>query len=237
MQFPRCLLTIVAIVVGLMTPVQVAFADDTSPVVSPQAESFPLTYGEWGARWWQYVLGIPTDENPLFDTTGAQCRLGQWGPVFFLVGTATTGPVKRNKCEVPAGAGLFLPIINISCAVPEDGSTAQDISTLCSGFIDQVDPKSLSLTIDGTSIPNLKNFRASEFFSFTGSAHGPFETTGCVAALQPCYADFRSTAFSDGYWAMLKPLSPDRQHTVHFHAEGPNSFVVDVTYKLKVVPQ
>jgi hypothetical protein len=206
-------------------------------VVPPQAESFPLTYGEWGARWWQYVLGIPASENPLFDSTGAQCQLGQWGPVFFLVGTATTGPVTRS-CEVPADAGLFFPIINISCAIPEDGSNAKDMSKVCRDIIDQVDLKSLALTIDRKSVQNLDKFRASEFFSFTGSAHGPFETTGCVPALQPCYADFHPTAFSDGYWAMLRPL-PLGSHTVHFHGEIPGTppFIVDVTYNLKVVPQ
>src|SRR5207249_3862565 len=128
--------------------------------VSPQSESFPQTYGEWGAQWWQYVLGIPADENPLFDNTGAQCGLGQWGAVFFLVGTATTGPVVRKECQVPADTGLFLPIINISCAVPEDGSTATDIAKVCSDIIDQVDQNSLFLTIDGKSVPNLKNLRA-----------------------------------------------------------------------------
>jgi hypothetical protein len=205
-------------------------------IVSPQSESFPQTYGEWGAQWWQYVLGIPANENPLFDNTGAQCGLGQWGEVFFLVGTATTGPVVRKNCKVPADTGLFFPIINISCAVPEDGSTAKDIEKVCSDIIDQVDKKSLFLTIDGKSVPNLENFRASEFFSFTGSAHGPYETTGCVQELQPCYADFRATAFSDGYWAMLNPLSLGK-HTIHFGASIPPSFTVDVTYELKVVPQ
>jgi hypothetical protein len=209
-------------------------------VVPPQAESFPLTYGEWGARWWQYVLGIPLlphpDNNPLFDTTGARCQVGQWGPVFFLVGTATNDPVTRS-CDVPAGMGLFFPIINIVCAVPEDGLKPEDISDLCSGLIDHVDLKSLSLTIDGKNVQNLSKFRASEFFSFTGTAHGPFETTGCAPDLHPCYADFHPIAFSDGYWAMLRPLSRGK-HTVHFHGENPIfPQTVDVTYNLNVIPE
>jgi hypothetical protein len=125
----KCLFAIIGIVVGLTTPVQMAFADGngTPSVVPPQSESFPQTYGEWSAQWWQYVLGIPDNptpnENPLTDPTGAQCPVGQWGPVFFLVGTAgpLPGTAIRNKCEVPAEVGLFFPIINISCAVPEDG--------------------------------------------------------------------------------------------------------------------
>lgn len=30
----------------------------TSVIIPPYSELFPLTYGEWGARWWQYVMGI-----------------------------------------------------------------------------------------------------------------------------------------------------------------------------------
>jgi hypothetical protein len=202
MRLTKCLLLAVAgVIAGLMTPIQIAIAQS---VVPPQSESFPQTYGEWGAQWWQYVLGIPADENPLFDNTGAQCGLGQWGAVFFLVGTATTGPVIRKECKVPADTGLFFPLINISCAVPEDGSTAKDIEKVCSDIIDLVDQKSLFLTIDGKKVQNLDKFRASEFFSFTGAAHGPYEFTGC--GTPPCYADFRPIAFSDGYWAMVRPL-------------------------------
>jgi hypothetical protein len=221
-----------------------AFADGngTPSVVPPQSESFPQTYGEWSAQWWQYVLGIPDNptpnENPLTDPTGAQCPVGQWGPVFFLVGTAgpLPGTAIRNKCEVPAEVGLFFPIINISCAVPEDGDSPQAIREFCSGIIDLVDPKSLSVTIDGKSVPNLKNFRASEFFSFTGAVPGVFEVTGCNLTPPPCYEGFRNTAFSDGYWVMLNPL-PRGHHKIRFQGTIPSfspPFTVDVTYNLKV---
>jgi hypothetical protein len=238
MRRMKSVFAIVGIVSGLMTSVQMASADgnSTPSVVPPQAESFPLTYGEWGARWWQYVLGIPTDENPINDTTGAQCQLGQWGPAFFLVGPPGNGRTTRS-CDVPADAGLFFPIINIVCAATEDGDNAQAISDLCNQYF-PVDPKSLSLTIDGKKVDNLKNFRASEFFSFTGAAPGLFATTGCTNANYPhCYEGFRPTASTVGYWAMLKPLSLGK-HTVHFHGENP-AFpqTVDVTYHLKVVPQ
>jgi hypothetical protein len=105
---------IVGIVSGLMTSVQMASADgnSTPSVVPPQAESFPPTYGEWGARWWQYVLGIPDnpapDENPLNDHNGERCGVGQWVPVWFLVGT--TGGGAERRCNVPADTGLFFPI-------------------------------------------------------------------------------------------------------------------------------
>jgi hypothetical protein len=100
---------IAAIIAGLATPIQMAVAQAVAP---PQSESFAQTYGEWGARWWQYVFGIPADQNPISDTTGKFCHVGQWGPVFFLAG-ANGGTVTRS-CDVPEGLGLFLPIINIA---------------------------------------------------------------------------------------------------------------------------
>jgi hypothetical protein len=230
-------LAIVASAVLAVASIWHAPSAHAQAVVPPQSESFPQTYGEWGAQWWQYVIGIPRDENPINDTTGAQCGLGQWGPVFFLVGPPGNGPTTRS-CDIPAGAGLFFPIINIVCAVPEDGDSPQAISNTCNELF-PVDPKSLSLTIDGKNVNNLKNFLASEFFSFTGAAHGLFEFTGCATELQPCYADFHPTAFTVGYWAMLRPLSLGK-HTVHFHGENQNptfSQTVDVTYNLNVVPQ
>ena len=41
----------------------------------------PLT-----AQWWQWVLSIPTDNNPTLDTTGEDCMVGQHGPIWFLTG-------------------------------------------------------------------------------------------------------------------------------------------------------
>jgi hypothetical protein len=224
---------------------------DHSPVVSPYKESFPLTYGEWGARWWQYVIGIPACSdgspapcsspaqilNPLLDPTGAKCQVGQWGPVFFLAGTATPAPVTRS-CDVPGGTGLFFPIINIFCAVPEDGDTT-NFTNICKAAIDGVDPKSLLVTIDGKKVQNLyRYFRASEFFAFTGVGGNVDEPNGC--GTPPCYVGFREPAYSDGYWVMLTPLSPG-QHTIHFEAAVLSTdpfypFTQNVTYKLKVLP-
>jgi hypothetical protein len=205
-------------------------------VVPPQSESFPLTYGEWGARWWQYVFGIPEGENPLTDDpTGALCHLGQWGPVFFLVGTNTSGPITRS-CDVPADTGLFFPIINIACAIPDDGNTRAAIVDACSPSIDAVDTKSLFVTIDGKSVQNLQKFRASEFFSFTGAVPGS-AVNNCTGDPPHCYEGFRNTAFQDGYWAMLRPLSLGK-HVVHFGGSIPSiPFTVDVTYRLNVVPE
>src|SRR5437868_4347252 len=198
----KSLFTMVAVISGLMAPVQTSFAQ---VVVPPTAESFPQTYGEWAGRWSQYTIGIPADTNPIADLTGARCQLGQWGPVFFLVGTG--GGRATRSCDVPADVGLFFPIIEILCAIPDDGNTPAEIIKACSPAIDAVDRKSLSLTIDSKSVQNLTDNRASQFFSFTGAIPG-FAATSCTGVPNHCYEGFRNIGFTDGYWAMLNPLQP-----------------------------
>jgi hypothetical protein len=90
-----------------------SYASPANPRVirpSRSVEETGRTYGQWSARWWQYVLSIPAPENPLLDLTGARCARGQSGPVFFRVGTFTTttatngdvnGIAHRSQCSVP----------------------------------------------------------------------------------------------------------------------------------------
>jgi hypothetical protein len=202
MKYTRHLLAIAAMIFGLIAPIGIAVAQAVAP---PQSESFPQTYGEWGARWWQYVFGIPADENPISDTTGKQCHVGQWGPVFFLAGA--NGGTFTRSCDVAEGVGLFLPIINIGWAIPDDGDTPKDIVKVCSDAIDKVDLKSLFLIIDHKTVQNLEKFRASQSFSFTGAVPNVDAVGGCTFTDPHCYEGFRNTAFQDGYWAMLRPLS------------------------------
>ncbi len=76
------------VLVGLtavaMTPVARA-DDDRNPRIFPRdAAPYGNTYGEWSARWWQWLLSVPTPKNPNLDTTGQDCDEGQAGPVWFL---------------------------------------------------------------------------------------------------------------------------------------------------------
>jgi hypothetical protein len=57
------------------------------------------------ARWWQWVLSIPADNNPTLDTTGQDCMVGQQGPIWFLTGANFGGetPHLTRSCSMPAG--------------------------------------------------------------------------------------------------------------------------------------
>ena len=113
-RFWRSVIAVMVVVVGLMVLTTIAFAQGGNPnprVLPVHSSPFGSTYGEWSARWWQWVLSVPAATNPLNDTTGAQCAQGQTGKVWFLAGTFV-GPVTRT-CTVPQGKALFFPILNL----------------------------------------------------------------------------------------------------------------------------
>ena len=56
----RGFIAIVAISLGLMMPLNIAFGDSQS-------------FKESSAEWWQWALSIPVSENPLLDETGEKC--------------------------------------------------------------------------------------------------------------------------------------------------------------------
>ena len=79
-------------------------------VLAPDALVAGKTQGEWGNLWWQYILSIPTNDNPATDTTGEKASIGQSGPVFFLAGVYGAGKVERT-ITVPGDKYIFFPLI------------------------------------------------------------------------------------------------------------------------------
>ena len=80
-------------------------------VAPPDANYAGLSYGEWGAAWWQHMFSIPAATNPMLDTTGANALIDQSGPVYFLAGTFGGGEATRTV-TIPSGKALFFPIVN-----------------------------------------------------------------------------------------------------------------------------
>src|SRR5262245_36308823 len=93
-QYLRSIIAALAtlvIVLGLMMPTSTPQAQSSGNqgnpgIIPPGARPYGKTYGEWGARWWQWLLAIPAPVNPNLDPTGANCGQGQSGPVWFVAG-------------------------------------------------------------------------------------------------------------------------------------------------------
>ena len=180
--------------------------------------------GVLSVHWWQYVLGQPQTTSPLNDPTGAGCRTGQSGPVFFLVGTAGTGSATRDECVVPFGKALFFPIAN-AFDVHVPGQDDQDTPELIWNDLQNTfgfEVTSVFASVDGVKLPGLapKNplYRgcagqdrgcAPRSFTLTFPADNPF---GLPAG------DYRP-AVADGSYALIAPLKRG-VHTIIFRGSG-----------------
>jgi hypothetical protein len=197
-------------------------------------------YDHLSVAWWQYVLAQPTDNNPLFDQTGAGCRTGQRGPVFFLVGT-TSGTATRDECTAPAGRLLFFPVVNaFDVHVAPDGLDTPELVwedfTEALGF--RVD--SMHASVDGVPVRNLDP-ASSPYRGCAGPASlapgcaGPFSLTFPADNLFDLPAGTYSPAVADGFYLLLAPLRPG-VHTITFGGSGNlgKSFITDTTYHLRV---
>ena len=201
------------------------------PLVSPanagpvvEVTSFGATYGEWSARWWQWLLSIPAAVNPNLDTSGQHCDQGQKDDVWFLAGNF--GGTVARTCTIPPGKPIFLPLINTIAFKPNGKETLLDLRKLAADFIDTV--TSLQATIDGQAVPNLSTFRVRSP-SFTVIA----PPQGLVPPGKLSVPGNTDPLVSDGYWLLLSPL-PAGAHTIHWRAVTSGGFVVDVTYNLTI---
>jgi hypothetical protein len=227
-------LSVALMTVGTSGPAR-AHDDGRASVIPIDAVAYGSTYGEWGARYWQWVLSIPAATNPGSDTTGEFCREGQQGPVWFLGSTFTSDPVTRH-CTVPAGKALFFPIATVISGAgaydcdPTVPDVPCNIAALRVIAGDATDPVSLEVTIDGKRLRNLRGQRVqTPVFTLTYPEGNVFEAP--PGTLGPNVAD--------GYWLMLAPLSVGK-HTIRSRAVFTGGFfegnVIEATTYLTVVP-
>ncbi|MEN8131171.1 MAG: hypothetical protein ABFS45_13465 [Pseudomonadota bacterium] len=224
--------TIGCVLLGLVAvPPGNALADDERKAVPPGESVLGMSQGDWGAAWWQWILSIPAETNPLFDDgTVSLCTAGQGdGPVFFLAGS-WAGVVERS-CTVPAGQALFFPLINTECSSVEGGegdpwfcATEAECRQCAGRNANGFDPASLVVIVDGKRLDDLDQYRQqSAAYTFTlpeDDILGEDETAGI--------------SVSDGYWVMLKPLSPG-EHTIYFYGAPLDAgWWQEVTYTITV---
>jgi hypothetical protein len=171
-------------------------------VFSPDSNPYGLSYAEWIAKWWQWVLSIPADSNPVNDTTGANCALNQEGPVWFLAGTL--GGVVDRACTIPADKAILMPILNHGGTLADSPGIRSE-QELVSYTTKEMDIDiNLDVTVDSVKLSGLQRYRVkSPIFNVVlpeknlfGGIPGP--TRGA----------------SDGYWLFLEPL-PKGRHKIH----------------------
>jgi hypothetical protein len=236
---------IVRISILLMLLLTVVAASAQSFIAPSDSLPGGKSYEQWAATWWQWVYAIPYSINPIWDTTGVDCAVSQRGPVWFLAGTG--GFDATRDCTIPAGKMIFFPIINYlndyPCPAPGfqpgPGQSLEQFLTIgYSGnlgarqYIDHV--TAVSASLDGQPVQDLLLPPEDSVYRAT-SAGFMFHADPSLAVGDSCLPKARA-GVADGYWVMLKPLSPGT-HTLVFSGTetwpgGP--FSVTVTYHLTI---
>jgi hypothetical protein len=227
----------VSLIASLALQLSSALADSENRGGENDSES---RRGENGSslsvQWWQWALSIPTSRNPLLDTTGANCMVGQQGSTWFLAGLfGGGGPIIRN-CTVPDNVSIFFPLVNsINFNAPNicgQGPANISVADLRAGAAPFIDG-AISLLVDLDGKPVRSKRVRSQVFVVALPEDNIFDAP--CATLGGAPGGIFSPAIDDGYYAQIESLKPG-VHTLHVHAENPSAqFLLDVTYNLTVV--
>jgi hypothetical protein len=213
-------------------------AASLAPVSSWAATPFDRNFDArfMAGDWWNWALAGPPEENPITDPDGRNCALRQQGKIWFLAGNFGGGlgepnPVTRY-CTIPTGKSLFIPLFNALWWTPEDGPTARAVRALANAQVAVPFAKvKLHLTVDGVKLNDPFAYRAQ-------SPAGGFAFNVIPGSMADLVfgvpVGIHDPAVADGYWVLLKPMSPG-PHTVHIQASSGSAFVLDVTYQLTVL--
>ena len=232
-----------------------------SPVYAPHSNVRGESLQEYAADFWKGVFGTPvyapdgkTIINPQFDAplndgdivnvNHAYPTLN--GKAFNLAGSFFGSEINRTV-SVPTGTPIFVPILNDVWSNPDtaDGPNFDTVpghytpAQLATLAVQQTNlATDLSASLDGKPITDIADHREPSLrFTYTEPAQfGVHQVFFGETLTDPV------PAAADGYYIMLKPLSPG-QHVLHFTGGFPASappllgaFTADVTYTINVVP-
>ncbi len=217
---------VILLLVFLLPSYQVSAADRNSDALK-----------QLSARWWQWSLSIPVDTNPMLDTTGENCMVGQNGPIWYLAGILGQGAATRT-CSIPQDKTLFFPIVNNMffdspnvCQGP-DSIPLADLRKFVADGTNQI--TFTSVTLDGKPVRFVKRV-SSVVFAVTLPEHNVFDEPCIAAGVGQVPAGVYSPAVDEGYYAVIRSLDAGA-HALHFVAKAGDTVVQDVTYDLNILP-
>jgi len=187
-----------------------------------ESSPYGLTYSEWSARWWQWLLSVPRSRSPAFDRSGDNANVNQFDPnVFFLCQTIDSIKEDRTTQDraitMRAGRSVFMPIINWVSVLHVDGQTDEELVSVAKKRMDVV--SELQVVIDGVTIKEgLEQYRVgSPSFDVVVPEDNIF-------GLSPGLRHF----VSQGYWIFLKPLEKNTKlSTFGSCSSGINKFGIN----------
>ena len=146
-------------VVASYTGPKASFADSINPgVFALDSKPYGSTYEDWTIKFWQWLLPIPADKNPMTDTTGERCRENQnsSSPIFFLVFLGGGSAVRT--CDVPVGKAILVPVNVVECSFAEMNVKTEEELRRCAEEDESSNP-GLFLSVDRKQFKDLETYR------------------------------------------------------------------------------
>src|SRR5437588_6824039 len=119
------------------------------PLFPIEFRPYGLTYGQWSARWWQWLLSIPRSKSPAFDPTGHNAGINQYDPNVLFLCQTVDGVKSMDKRTVimKTGKSILMPLINWVSVSHVDGETDEDLVAVAKKRMDVV--STLEIRISG----------------------------------------------------------------------------------------
>ena len=177
-------------------------------IFPPGSKPYGLPYADHIKNFWKWTLGIPAKDNPINDPTGEKCATGQLNTntsVFYL--TFNNGGVSERTCEVPAGKGLFIPVMQVELSDKDTpGATIEELKLSAKTDQDSVNSLYLKIGDKEYNFEDLRKYRTdTDGFDVDYADNGIF---GIVEGGP-------TKAVADGYYIMTEPLQKGN-YTVHY---------------------
>ncbi len=198
--------------------VAVAGCDD-EPLILQDNPAKEMAYQELSVRWLEWALAQPYTQSAINDQTGERCDVDQGELVWMLAGTHA-GPVSRS-CDIPAHTPLFFPLIN-RWIIPglEPTYEPDDVP----GFIEWVEGYfatkrdqtcSLTLILDGEPLLADTEELDEELYVAVAEPFDIFLNDDNWATQYGKLGGVYQYGFTDGHFALLRPLPPG-DHVLEF---------------------
>jgi hypothetical protein len=177
-------------------------------IFPPGSKPYGLPYDKHIENFWKWILSIPAKDNPINDPTGEKCVTGQSNTnssIFYLA--FNNGGVSERSCKVPAGKGLFIPVMQVELSDKDTpGATIEDLKLSAKTDQDSVNSLYLKIGDKEYNFDDLRSYRTdTDGFDVDYADNGIF---GIVEGGP-------TKAVADGYYIMTDPL-PKGNHTVHY---------------------
>jgi hypothetical protein len=207
-------------------------ASNSVNIFPPGVKPYGSSYSEHIQNYWKWMINIPAKDSPRNDVSGERCETDQTNTnssIFYL--SSNTGGKSERTCIVPAGKGLFIPVMQVEISDKEvPNATPEELAE--SAKKDQDSVNSLYLKIDNREYKyeNLTKYR---------TRTEPFEVIFPNNGIFGVVEGGKSKAVADGFYILTEPLTKGN-HTVNFKSSlicpdpdcaDPN-FVQDIKYNI-----